>query len=340
MENLFKELGWEEGFVLEEKPEQTQEDGVETQVEDTQIDNATQGTESDDFFDFDTKVVQEEETKQEGVTPEQVMYQFLLEKNLSSPKEDFKDEDLYELLEDLPRNMLVQEISKLPKKGQEFLTYAYNLGENLTEDKIEEFFNLSKEVSVDDPEQVIRQHLKDTKELRVIYNTDDKIDNYLDSLISDGNLEETAESILAEKNRQKEQEKEAKLKESEQFRKENEERQKNFVQNINKTLEELPWNPVRKTQVLQNLNPENVQRKNMLIQGSPKALVQLADIYSYFDEEKKEFDFSGLIDAKAESIKTEGFRKLLEKDSFISSTAKTKNQNSNIKKQDDFKIIG
>jgi hypothetical protein len=339
MDNLINFLN--DTIIVDEKLQDQNQESTETQTEDQELVDETSEQETEQLIK--EQIVQKEEVQSEQsnsdneqVTPAHVLYEYLAEKGIVEKSDSFNPEMIEEILDDIPKNMLAKEIANLPSKTKDLLLYAYKLGDQFTDEHLEKFFAFQQIDSMDE-EAIVREHLKNDRTLSRLYDTEEKIIDFIDDLKSSGELSTFSEKI---KDIKKEEQKNNLQKEAEQIeqqRIENEKKSKQFIQQVYSTVDSLGWANQRKQEVLKNLEPNEVNRKNQLIRSSPLAIVQLADIYSYFDETKGEFDFSKLINAKVETKKNLQSLELLEKMKMGSSktTASTK-QN---KTQDSLKIV-
>lgn len=312
MENMLNFLN--ETIVVGDEKVQT-----ETKTEEEIVQDDIQNDQDDtydvdlDLDNTDSSILIKENTKKETnqdntqdndqkenleITPSRVLYEYLLEQGYLDEQSDI--ENIESVLDEVPKNLLAKEIANLPQKAKDFLLYAYKMGDSFSDEHFDKYFNLNS-IENSEPEEVIKNHIKKDKTLSVLYDSDDKIENYIDDLKSTGDFDDVVKKLKQIGTDDVKQKLEQESKEAEQNRKDREEYQKKLVQSIHSSIDSTGWTKERKEKVLQNLSPTEVNRKNLLITNSPKAIVQLADIYSYFDEEKKEFDFSKLIDAKADT---------------------------------------
>jgi hypothetical protein len=334
MEDLFDfdinpdELLEEEVDALEEneaEPEEEEEVEYEEEVEDD--------------------VVEDDE---QDVTPAKIFYDFVVDNGILSPIDNFDGniETLKSQLEDLPVKSFERAVQSLPELSQAVVNYVFSKEINSVED-FNDFINTMvkpaySEVEFDDVDDA-RDYLRDKYSKMGIYANDDDLEESLDLLEEKGTLVRTAKS-LAEKdnaqvreslNREIEVEKQNKL----LLQKQQQEYVEKLNQGINDTLNELPWQETRKREALANLAPETINRKNELIRQSPRAIVQLADIYSYFNEKTGEFDFSKLIDAKADSKANNRLKDNYQRDKFSSAVAGLGKQLPNRKEKSIIEVV-
>ena len=99
--------------------------------------------------------------------------------------------------------------------------------------------------------------------------------------------------------------------------------------NIDTELKNLPWQQDKKQQIVQHLQPAKVEEINAMIQSSPMAVIQLADIYSRFNPETKQFDLSDL-ELKQESKKNLEMKDNAKKAKLDSILSKVKSGKNNV----------
>ncbi len=314
--SLFEDLiGFDEAKPLtDDIPEQeTQGEEVETSGEEPESD--TEGEEES------TEVVADERVE--------ALYQFLVNEEFISEREDFKGttQELEEILTDLPRQYFMELVESIHPDAQELLQYAVQLGEGATVDALRKFFSDYVEPSTQAPDldddEVAYNYLKSMITGTKLFPSEDQAVKYLDGLVESGVLTDTAkqfeEERLANITAKKTQEMEAIKAQQEAQRAE----QEKFYATLYDEVKKMPWQKPRKDAVLKNLEPAEVQRKNQLIQASPKALIQLADLYSYFDEKTGEFDLSKIA-AKAGSKEAVQKKEQLQSDGLSSVLGKIK----------------
>lgn len=283
----------------------------------------------------------------EDITPAKIFYDFAVENGIisSDTKFDGNIDTIKRELENLPIRSFETAVSSLPEFAQAVVNYVFSK-EISSVDDFTEFINNTIKPAYEGNEfneDSARDYLREKYETMGVYANDDDLEETLDLLEEKGTLVRTAKA-LAEKdnialkqsiNKQLEEDKKSKIEEQ----RKQQEYAEQFGKSINTTLEELPWADTRKREVLNNLKPDVLNKKNDLIRQSPKAIVQLADIYSYFDESKGEFDFSKLIDAKAESKANNRTKDNYQKDKFSSAIANLGKQLPNRKEKSIIEVV-
>jgi hypothetical protein len=308
----------DELFEMEITPEEmfqgiSQENEVVEEVEET----------------IEDEVIEEVE-EEESSSGAKVFYDFITENGLIDEIENFDGnvETLKQHLEQLPVKSFKRAVDSLPEFAQQIVNYAFSKELSNLDDFKDFMENVVKpaysQVNVDDVESA-RTYLQSKYTEMGIYAEEDDLLEAIDLLEEKGNLLKTAKSLADKDNEASRKALELKVKEAEETKVNSasklKEEQEKFSKGIEDTFKELNWKEERKKAVFQNLQADVVNRKNNLIRKSPKAIVQLADIYSYFNEEKGEFDFSKLIDVKAQSKQTVNKKEDIQRDKFSSSLA-------------------
>lgn len=305
----------------------------------------------DDLLSFDEPVNLEEPvdkgvTEEEAVedTPEEVeastddeveedervkvLYDILVDSNIIAEDEEFQPtvENFESLVSELPEQMFLQAVSTLPDFAQELLQLSLQKPDISVQDFAEFFENyylrpsaLSQPTTDDEAYEFLKPVIMQTK----LFPTEEKATRYLDDLLQDGLLLEKAQEVYNEHMQAIEQERQEQLEQVRLQKQQSEQERVQFYEQLYDTVQSFDWDPSRKEAVLENLRPEEAMRKNDLISRSPKALAQLADIYSYFDESKGEFDFSELGIRKV-SKQLKSTKENIERDKISSHLSKIK----------------
>lgn len=253
----------------------------------------------------DTSEEQPKEDVAEDVVEEEVddrvkvLYDILVDSNIIPEDEEFQPtiENFETLVADLPEQMFAQAVSTLPDFAQELLQLSFQKPD-LTIQDFAEFFDtyylrpnsVEQPTTDDEAYEFLKPLIMQTK----LFTSEEKATRYLDDLLQDGLLLEKAQEVYQEQYQAIQQEKQEQLELVRQQKLQEEQQRVQFYEQLYDTVQSLDWDKSRKQAVLENLKPDEAMRKNDLISKSPKALAQLADIYSYFDEAKGEFDFSEL----------------------------------------------
>ena len=258
------------------------------------------------------------------------VYKTLVDKGIVSESEDFKGtwEEIDSMMDSLPEKAMDAVIESMPDTAKSLVEFALNKP-NVTLEDLKEFVSL---VEKDQEVSLVIDNLDKAKDLiRKEYGSsfdEDVIESMLDTLEDKGEdyVIKKAKELQTKKELQAEKLLEATKSEKVAML----EQQKKFTQTLNTELSNLNYKPSRVQAIRQNLNPQVIARKNEMIRQSPKAILALADIYSYFNEETKEFDLSAL-SKETESKAASRIKDKMIRDNFNSSkgkgTAKSKKQN-------------
>lgn len=260
------------------------------------------------------------------------VYQYLVESGFVTELEDFKatPENLEPILDSLPETLFTAALSGVHEDAQDLLDYSFKLGPDASVEKLKEFFDAyiapaALEIETEeDAYNFLKEELKQTK----VFRTETQLLKYLEDLQDSDELLDTAKEKLAEKKQALEDSRKAEIEAVKQAEIERENQSRQFYQNIYNTVDELNWDNKRKQVVLKNIEPKEVARKNELIMKSPMALVQLADLYSRFDEKTGQFDLTGF-EMKTDSKKTQARKDELIKSKLESSLSKIRSQGKN-----------
>lgn len=253
------------------------------------------------------------------------LYNYLVESSMISAREDFKPttENMTEILDSLPEELFTTALSSVHEHAQDLLDYSFRLGPNATIENLKKFFDayVAPEELVIDTEEDAYNFLKEELKSSKVFRSEEKLIKYLEDLQEDDTLLETAKEKLEEKQAVLAEARKAEIEQAKQVKLEQEQESKQFYQNIYETVDKLSWDKSRKSVVLKNIEPKEVSRKNQLILKSPMALVQLADIYSRFDEKTGQFDLTGY-EMKTDSKATNAKKDELIKNKLESSLSK------------------
>lgn len=329
-------------FEIEISPEEMLQNPQETEVvENVEVQEPVVEVEEDE-------IVEEEESQDSGETsPTKVFYDFVTENGILDEIENFDGsvETLKQHLEQLPYKSFKRAVESLPEFAQQIVNYAFSKEISTPEDFkqfMEEAVSANNQIVVDDVESA-RSYLEAKYRDMGIYASDDDLLESLDLLEEKGTLLKTAKVLAEKDNAANKQALSLRVKQEEEAKLEREAKSKEQAQKLSKgienTFKELNWKQERQQAVLQNLQADVVNRKNELIRNSPKAIVQLADIYSYFNEEKGEFDFSKLLDVKIQSKQNVATKERMQKDKFSSALAGLGNTESGNKKKSLLEVI-
>jgi len=296
-------------------------------MEDIQIEE-TQPEEVELEQEVETEVVEAEiEVEDENVMS---FYEYLKDNSLIDEIEGFtgSPEQLQEHLNRMPETYLNAAISTLHPDSQELFDYVVALGDKADKNELKKFFDTYlnvEEVDLTD-EAVAYNYLEEKLKTKTEFKNTARLIAYLDSLAEDGTLTELASEIKAEEDSTKDAAKKKEVEQLKEAKVKQEEAQVQFFNNIKSELDSYDWKDAKKKEILNNLDPNVATRKNQLIAASPKALIQLADIYARFNEKTGEFDLSDY-EIKAASKKVQADKEQKQKDkltSYLNKSVKTK----------------
>ena len=228
----------------------------------------------------------------------------------------------------MPETYLNAAISTLHPDSQALFDYVVALGDKADKNELRKFFDSYLNVEEADltDESVAYNYLEEKLKTKTEFKNTARLIAYLDSLAEDGTLTELASEIKAEEDSTKDAAKKKEVETLKQAKAAQEEAQVQFFNNIKSELDSYDWKDAKKKEILNNLDPNVATRKNQLIAASPKALIQLADIYARFNEKTGEFDLSDY-EIKAASKKVQADKEQKQKDkltSYLNKSVKTK----------------
>lgn len=301
-------------LISVDEPIKVLEDTVEVTTEDTIPDNdSTLPSKGEEEVEVDERV--------------NVLYDILVDTGTIDKIEGFVPtvESFEELVEQLPEHFFMQAVSALPEHVQALVEYGFNNPEATVEDLSKFFSAYIEPVTIEEPSTdddayaYLKPILMDNK----LFPNEAKVDKYLEELLDEGLLLDKAKELYNEQAKLRQEEMQEQLNEVRLAKEQAKEQQVAYYSELYDTVQSLDWEDKRKNSVLDNLRPEEVQRKNALIMQSPKAVVQLADIYTYFDEATGEFDFSNFGIRKL-SKQLEGQKEKIQSDKVSSHLSKLK----------------
>lgn len=280
--------------------------------------------EEDQEEDYVPEKKEAQEDEEGDTTPERVFYNFLVEQKFIDEDEEF--DGTPEKLENYMQNIGYYAFNKVAENlgddGKNLLKYALALGEDASKERLQEFFSVRAQVPEIDfeDEDEVKAFLKDYYLATKQYSEDD-VDDRIEFLETKGKLSSFAEKHYNEliENINAYEEQQISVEQQKQQAKQE------LFNNVRSELMSYDWSLEKKKQVADKLNNKEFRRINNMIQQSPKALIQLADLYTYFDEEKQEFDLSSLVQKRQATNKAQKALDNLEKNSFSSSLSSIKN---------------
>lgn len=300
--------------IVEE--EEVQEPTIETTEEEVQEEPTVVEEEQPD-------VEEEEESGTQDVSTEalKIYYNQLTESGVFEPfekEEDITPENIQNAIKQMPEKMLTSAIQQMNPLTRELLSYAYNLGEDVSTDKLSNFFskyvesqesyNMEEE---SDQEKFLRKFYTDKK----TFIDSEDLDDQIEDLKSKGKLKQYAERFYAEQEGAREKSKKEQIEKAKQERAAKIEAQNKFNQNIKNQFQQLKWSDQLKRQTIPFTNADTIRNTSREIANSPKGYLQLAMIMSFWDNEKKEFNFDEFGKSYVSSVNNK-IKEKIEQESF------------------------
>jgi hypothetical protein len=242
--------------------------------------------------------------------------------------EDVKTwEDLDQKLDELPNRIADELVNQIPEPGRKLLDFMISSQHRLDKDSLKEFVNTYLEDMDNSGANVDVSNNESAKDfLQGIY----KQKGYKDSLIEVMvNALEDENDLIGEATRELNKIK-AKAPKSDKLINDQKElsyqerrAKQDFVRAIDTELKDLGWSRNRINTIKGQLASGETNKILSAAGNSPKALVQLADLASYYDAAKGEFNFEAYI-AQIASKDVKQIRDNVTKDNFGSIASKTK----------------
>jgi hypothetical protein len=214
-------------------------------------------------------------------------------------------EELDEYITDIPKMVMENIVSTAPSEAQQLIKYAFAKGDSMTKEDLKEFINLyledSSEIAVDNVDDARLLLSKVYKEQGLRQSV---INATLDALEDDG------EDILLEeaKKYSKTSNAETKIKEVEASNLAQIESQKKYYSDFSTEVEQLTLSTQRKKLIQEEMVKGITNEKLNSVIADPKAITQLVNFLSYYDNKTKSFDFKDFVNQtfskKGEEMKT------------------------------------
>lgn len=274
------------------------DDVLETQSNEDQEDQELEEVDQPVEQEEETEIEDDEESESEESETEEdetasAFYENLVARNILQEGLDIKNWDdldvaLDQLEQDLPRKVEESILNRVPEKGKLLMEYVLTKGDSLTTEDLESFY---KEYLEEINESEITDVNKAREVLKKAYSgkfDDDTIEIMLDSLEDKGTLIDKANA-----------EKPNKVKEIIESTKEEiakkEQANVEYVQNINDAFEDFTWAKSHKEKIHEQLFSGQTEKLIQEIAKKPKALVELANLLSYYDPKKETFNIETFI---------------------------------------------
>lgn len=299
---------------------------VKEQVQEDQEELETVDVPSEDGIDG------EEDVQEIEVNQVKEIYKVISSVLPIDENEEPTTEWLEEQVNDAPRKLLEVAITSMPQDAQVVLGYIANKPDFTMQDLVEytkQF--VPNQVDVETMEGA-KQYLKSNPAFAKMYDADE-LDEELDRL-------EDNDKLLTKAKKLKEAEDSIKIAEATKLAQQTKEqqeanlaKQKQLAKELNVQVDSLGWKEDTKRSVFENLKSERVQFVNNKLKENPKAIVQMAHIYSFFDE-KTGFDkLFEVLEGKSKSKKAEETKDKLQQ-SKLSGLVRTVTQPTKIKTND------
>ena len=307
-----KETKLEETEEVEEKEETNLESSQEQEDVEEQHENQEQKQNQEEDFEEQTEV---------NANPVKDTYDILNDFLPLNEIEDLDEDKLrQELAQEVPQKLFMSYVESRPSILQDLLTYGVNLTEEDAQEKLISYFNKFVKPSDKaydlDTEEGARQFLLDSEEFKEPFLNDiEEINLTIDRWEDSGKLIENAKKYQDRAERFKAKEKEKLRLEAEARSKEAAQKEVQFRQSLKSEIENMPWDMQMKQKTINALNPEYISQVNKSIQSSPKAIVQLANLYNYFKDGNFDELFN-ILEGKAESNKNKQVKKTIAQDSL------------------------
>jgi len=268
-----------------------------------------------------------------------IFYNELVEQGIVSKndeKQEYSWEDVNQAInsykEELPQQVATAMIQSSPEIGRNLIDYVFTKGNDLSKDDLKTFFNdylqdlntLEKNYEFKEIDQA-RNFLTEKYKAQGIRES--QIPVMLDALEdeSENAIFEEAKK-LAEKDKENLKHK-VHLDSAKQEISQREQEQKQLFESINQELNNLDWKSTRINKIKNNLVNGQTNKILSVAAKSPKALIQLANLATYYNEKTQQFDFDDFINQITSKEASRLENKI--KKEMLSTSTKTKEVQSN-----------
>lgn len=241
--------------------------------------------------DQETEEVNESESEEDETASafyENLVARNILQEGLEIKNWDDLDLALDQLEQDLPKKVEESILNRVPEKGKLLMEYVLTKGNSLTTEDLESFY---KEYLEEINESEITDVNKAREVLKKAYSgkfDDDTIEIMLDSLEDKGTLLDKANAEKPNKVKQIIESTKEEIAQREQANVE-------YVQNINDAFEDFTWAKSHKQKIHEQLFSGETEKLIQEIAKKPKALVELANLLSYYDPKKETFNIETFV---------------------------------------------
>lgn len=239
-------------------------------------------------------------------------------------------DDLDQKFEQLPTQIAQSIVASVPEIGQSLIDFVITKGDNLTKDDLKSFYD----TYMDDIDRRTREVDLSTIELSRNYLKEYYTKLGINEVAVEGMLnsledkEDEGKALIAEATKVNEAEKQinnssSKLQDAKKEQAELDAKNKQFASSVKQELNNLGWRSERLRLVANHISTGKAnQILSNAAYSSPKALIQLANLSTYWDEKSGEFDLNAFAEQML-SKKLQTVQNNIIKDSFSSVSSKT-----------------
>ena len=269
------------------------------------------------------EVEEEKKEEEQEIVPDPLaksFYEELTQRGYLDENENFSGtwEELDELITDLPQRVLNSVIATMPEDSKQVLKFISAAGSDLNKEELKKFFNEyfnEAELPNVDTADSAREFLTSVFQEQGLKPR--AIQAQLDDLEDEDKLIEEAKKIVEQRGSKTEQ----LIQEKEKEVREKKLAEQQFVRSIQEEIKAQNWKPERTVKVQSTFS--NINTLMQAIASNPKAYVQFADLMTYFDMNKKEFNLGGLT-KEAETKAASSLKETILKNGFSSAGATSK----------------
>lgn len=269
--------------------------------------------------------------------PATLFYQELVENGLATPKdgqEQYSWDDVNSVIsnykEELPVKITEQLIAAVPDVGKDLIDYVFTKGDSLSKEDLLAFTN--KYIEELDTMNIDVSNLDNAKSfLSKQYKAQGFRDSQIEVMI-DALEDDSDETVIEEAQKVKtkvygERESKKIIENTKQEKQSSQIAQKEFASKLSEELNNTNWKPTRIQKIHNDLVSGNTNKILQKVGTSPKALIQLANLATYYNDQTGEFNFDDFIN-QAISPKAKSLKDKITSDMFSTGT-RTKENHKN-----------
>lgn len=215
-------------------------------------------------------------------------------------------EDAGKLVETIGVTAFNSVMESMDPLTRDLIDYALRHRGQLTPDAARKFFDEyvapAQEFTVPTNDEQANDYLFRVLKAEGLFPSDKKIQEHLDDLLEEGKLLEIAKRRAEKEKQSYDTQRERELERLRQAEEEQAARQRQFFNSVVEDIKAQPWADKVKQAALQSVDPNRTRQINAKVSQSPKAVAQLALLYSYFDEEKGVFDLSAFANQRQSKV--------------------------------------